>query len=192
MAESTTRHWTVADLEALPDDGWTRYEIIDGVLFEMHAASNDHNESGGLTIGELWAWNRQTGLGSVLMVPGLIFSEDNNVIPDIVWVSHERRKEMEGGDRKLHGGPELVVEILSPGAENAHRDRETKRALYARWRVDEYWILDPEQRAVSVDRHNGADLLLVATLGPADTLTSPVLPGFAVAVARLFPTVSHA
>ena len=190
MAESPTRHWTVADLAALPDDGWTRYEIIDGVLFEMHAAGNSHNEAEGLTTYELIAWNRVLGLGTVLPVPGLIFSDDSNVIPDIIWVSHQRRAQLEQADDKLHGGPELVVEILSPGAENERRDRETKRALYARRGVEEYWVLDPERRTVSVYRRGGDDLPLVATLGPAETLTAPVLPGFAVLVARLFPSAA--
>lgn len=188
MAEPATRRWTLADLETLDDqDGWIKYEIIDGELFELHAASNEHNETGSLTCSELVVWNRSSGLGSVIIAPGLIYSDDNNCIPDVIWVSHARRTEWERADGKLHGSPELVVEIMSPGTENARRDREIKRGLYARRGVDEYWILDPATRTVSVYRHTGSDLPLVATLGPADTLTSPVLPGFAVIVARLFP-----
>ncbi len=188
MAEPQVRRWTLADLETLPDyDGWVRYEIIDGELFESRVAGNPHQETCALASGELGVWNRQAGLGSVLIGPGLIFS-DNNTIPDLVWVSHARRAALEQADDKLHGGPELVVEVLSPGAENERRDREVKLGLYSRRGVDEYWLLDPAARTVSVYRRSQDALALVTVLGEAGTLTSTLLPGFAAPVARLFPT----
>src|SRR5215213_7377526 len=188
MAESRVRRWTLADIEALPDDGgWTRYEIIDGELYVSRAPSDEHQDATTSACGELYIWNRQTGLGSVLQGPGLIFSDDNNTIPDVIWVSRVRRTALEQADGKLHGGPELVVEVLSPGAENERRDREIKLALYARRGVEEYWILDPAARTVSVYRRVGEELAFVATLGAEAMLTAPVLPGFAVSVARLFP-----
>jgi Uma2 family endonuclease len=190
MAEPQVRRWTLADLDTLPDhDGWIRYEIIDGELFESHAAGNQHQETCALTNTELGLWNRRAGLGSVLIGPGLIFSDDNNTIPDVVWVSHARRAALEQADDKLHGGPELVVEVLSPGAENERRDREVKLGLYSRGGVDEYWLLDPAARTVSVVYRRGeAALALVAVLDDAGTLTSPLLPGFSAPVAHLFPT----
>lgn len=188
MAESGVRRWTLADLEALPDDGgWTRYEIIDGELLIVHALDDVHQEICGCCHGLLWVWNRDAQLGKVLFGPGLIFADDDNCIPDVVWVSHERYAEIwQASDRKMHGGPELVVEVLSPGAENERRDREAKLALYSRHGVDEYWLLDPAALTVSVFRRAGNALALTAVPGQDDTLTSPVLPGFSVLVARLF------
>jgi Uma2 family endonuclease len=188
MADPQVRRWTLADLESLPDqDGWIKYEIIDGELFELHAAGNEHQETCALTTTELVVWNRQTGLGSVLAAPGLIFSDDDNTIPDIVWVSHARRAALEQADNKLHGGPELVVEVLSPGPENERRDRDVKLRLYGRRGVDEYWLLDPPARTVTVYRSADDVLTLVAVLDAAATLTSPLLPGFAAPGSRLFP-----
>ena len=188
MAEPRVRRWTLADLDLLPDDGgWTRYEIIDGELFTVHAPGNEHQDVTTRSSFELFAWNRQAGLGVVLVGPGLIFDGENNTIPDVVWVSHARRAALQQADDKLHGGPELVVEVVSPGPENERRDREVKLRLYARRGVDEYWVLDPAARTVTVYRRVGDDLALGATLGPDATLTSPLLPGFAVRVARFFP-----
>jgi Uma2 family endonuclease len=135
--------------------------------------------------GRLDAWSVETGAGLAAGAPGLIFAEDDDVAPDLVWISQARLAAfLRGG--KLHGAPELVVEVLSPGATNRERDRGTKRKLYARRGVDEYWIVDWERWTVTVYRRAGADLALVATLGAGSTLTSPLLPRWALPLDQLF------
>jgi Uma2 family endonuclease len=59
--------------------------------------------------------------------------------------------------------------------------------LYSRRGVREYWIVDRYLKTVEVYRRTAsADLALVATLNEHDTLTSPLLPGFALPVAQIF------
>jgi len=103
-----------------------------------------------------------------------------------VWVSRERLAGLLDDAGHLQGAPELVIEILSPGSTNERRDRETKLALYSRYGVVEYWLLDWRTRIILVYRRAESKLALVERLGAADTLTSPLLPGFNVAIARLF------
>ena len=67
-----------------------------------------------------------------------------------------------------------------------HRDRDAKLKLYSRRGVLEYWIADWQQRLIEVYRREGGDLHPVATLGGADSLESPLLPGFSCKVAQLF------
>jgi Uma2 family endonuclease len=190
MAKPEVQRWTLADLDVFLDDGgWTRYEIVDGELLVSEVPDNLHQEVTTLATFELGNWNCQTMLGTTLVFPHLIFDDENNTIPDVVWVSDARRHALEQADDKLHGAPELVVEVLSPGPENERRDREAKLGLYARRGVVEYWVLDPATRTVSVYRRMGDDLALTATLDPAATLTAPVLPGFSARVAHLFPEV---
>ena len=186
MAESRAVRWTIADVEALPDDEWKRYELIDGQLHVSTAPGNDHQAVCARCVIDLGIWNNQTSLGVVLVGPGLIFGEADGVIPDVVWVSHARLAAIEGPDRHLHGAPELVVEVFSPGAANERRDRETKLALYSRHSVDEHWIVDWRAQTVAVYRRHETQLRLVATLGRGETLTSPLLPGFSLPVVRLF------
>lgn len=186
MAEpQLAERWTVADLELFPDDG-QRYEIVDGELFVSRAAHHKHQAVGSRCIWALVDWNRSTELGQVLMTPGLIFSDADAVIPDVVWVSHERLARLEDDAGHLRGAPELVVEVLSPGALNERRDREAKRKLYSAYGVQEYWIIDWQARTVAVYRRQRARLQLIATLSNDDTLTSPTLPGFSLTVAQLF------
>jgi Uma2 family endonuclease len=122
----------------------------------------------------------------VLSEPGVIFSRHDAVEPDVAWLRLARRAAIEAADGHLHGAPELVVEVLSPGAANERRDREVKRDLYARHGVNEYWILDWRAQTASIYRRVGDALPLVVTLGREDVLTSPLLPGFAVTVRDLF------
>src|SRR5918911_189456 len=133
--------WTTADLELLPQDS-TLYEIIDGELF-MSKQPHWHHQATCFNIGvELKNWSRASGLGQVSGSPGVLFSESDNVAPDVVWISNERLAALMDEAGHLTGAPELVVEVLSPGPLQERRDREAKLKLYESRGVQEYWIVD--------------------------------------------------
>jgi len=175
---------TSADLANFADDD-KRREIIDG---ELYVSTQPHwyHQVLCIRLGRfLDTWCDESGSGQVAVAPGLIFAEDDDVVPDVVWASQERlTRILEGG--KLYAAPELVIEVLSPGKKNIARDRETKLKLYARRDADEYWIADWPRHAIEIYRRDGATLALAATVGPGDTLMTPLLPGFSVAIDRLF------
>jgi Uma2 family endonuclease len=123
------------------------------------------------------------------LAPGLIFAEDDHVAPDVVWISRERLAAALEPDGRLHGAPEIVAEVLSPGSGNERRDRQTTRKLYARRGVQEYWIVDWRKRQVEVFRRAEATLQQTATLFAEADLTSPLLPGFACGVEALFASL---
>ncbi|HJQ25396.1 MAG TPA: Uma2 family endonuclease [Blastocatellia bacterium] len=183
---ATTIRWTSADLEKLPHDEMNRYEIIEGELFVSKTPHTYHQlvcmNAGAL----LKAWNDKTGSGLTMGAPGVIFSEDNDVIPDVVWISKARFQAALGAGGHLYQAPELVIEVLSPGSQNTRRDRELKLKLYSRCGVDEYWIMDWPTRRVEVFRRTEASLQLVSTLDAGDTLTTPLLAGFAAQIASFF------
>ncbi len=184
---ATALGMTIHDLEGFPtplDD--QRYELIDGELYVSTQPHWRHQSGAANVISLLWSWNRQSGAGMVIDAPGVIFANDTAVAPDVVWVSAERLDAVLGEDGKLHAAPDLIVELLSPGAENERRDRETKLSLYSRQGVREYWIVDWQRRALQVYRRREARLELVATLLADDVLQSPLLPGFAVQIGDLF------
>ena len=183
---STSQRYTSADLECLPDIPGVRYEIIDG---ELHVSKQPHLEHQytNLMAGHvLVEWSRRTGQGVTLIAPGLVFAQDQDVAPDLVWVSHARLAQARDQAGHLRLAPELVVEVLSPGSVNERRDRELKLRLYSRQGVQEYWILEYLVRRVRVYRRAEAALQLVATLEDGDELTTPLLPGFRCAVAELW------
>jgi Uma2 family endonuclease len=185
MSTVAERRFTSADLELLQHDN-KRYEIIDGELYVSTQPSWDHQELG-LRIGAaLQGWSDHARAGRVSPAPGIIFSEDNDVAPDVVWVSNERLAGTLDSAGHLHTAPELVVEILSPGPKNERRDRNAKLDLYSRRGVNEYWIADPRHSTIEVYRRQDAALHLIATLQIGDTLETPLLPGFSAPLDQLF------
>ena len=175
---------TIADLDAMPDDG-NRYEIIEGELFVSRSPFLTHQRVSGNLFVRISNCLAQNPIGEVLTTPGVIFSEFSAVIPDIVFFSNERRAEIASGER-ITGAPDLIVEIVSPGSENEQRDRVAKRQLYGKYGVKEYWIVDPLQRTIEVYSLAGRNLKLQTVLREQDELTTSLLPGFSCRVADIF------
>jgi Uma2 family endonuclease len=167
---------TVEDLDAMPEDG-NRYEVIEGELFVSRAPGLPHQLVTANIVHQLMTYLDNNPIGRILPTPGLIVSQFSGVIPDLVFYSHARGKEIIANDR-LNAAPEIVIEILSPGRENIARDRVAKRQLYAKHGVSEYWIVDSENRAVEVYRLANQSLELAAVLKDDQEITSPSLPGF--------------
>jgi Uma2 family endonuclease len=179
------RRWTSADLELLPDNG-VRYEIIDGELFMAKQPHWHHQKTCGNIYQELNHWSQASELGQPSINPGILFSEMDDVVPDVVWISNQRLQVLLNEAGHLTGAPEVVVEVLSPGATNERRDRQAKLKLYETQGVQEYWIVDWRLRQMEVYRRDRGLLRLVATLLAEDEITSPLLPGFVCRVGRFF------
>jgi Uma2 family endonuclease len=179
-------HWTVDLLQQMPRLEGERYEIIDGELHVTTQPHTMHQVTASNVCFELNQWSRETGLGRAISAPGLVYADNLAVAPDVVWISRARFAVIVGDDGKLHGSPELVVEVLSPGKANAERDRETKLALYSRYGVHEYWIVDWQAMTLDVYRREEDALKLVQSLQTGDALTSPLLPGFSCIIGRFF------
>jgi Uma2 family endonuclease len=185
-----TQHWTLPDLELLPDDG-SRYEIIDGELYVSKQPDMQHQIVCTKIASLLYLWSEQSQLGLAISTPGIIFTNDNAVVPDVVWISNERYATALQADGKFHSCPELVIEVLSPGSENNRRDREIKLKLYSRRGAKEYWIVSWQERSLEVYRRQEGLLELDMTLDETDTLQSPLLPGFTCQIGQLFTQVAR-
>ncbi|UBF30201.1 Uma2 family endonuclease (plasmid) [Kovacikia minuta CCNUW1] len=188
MQSTTTNpiRWTIADLVIFEGDRANRYEIIDGELFVTRAPDWRHQAICGNIVTLLKLWSDQSGLGQAAINPGIVFSESDNVIPDVVWASHERLEQLLDEAGHLTAAPELVVEVLSPGKANERRDREAKLKLYSVRGVLEYWIVNFQEQVVEVYRRKNGLLELAATLYRQDELTSPILPGFSSLISKFF------
>ncbi len=185
MTTNTAPLLTIDDLTALPDDDGNTYELIEGELIVSSAPSLMHQRVIKNLIRELANFLAQTPIGEVFPTPGVIFDRHNSVIPDIVFLTNEQLEQV-GSEAHVKLAPALAVEVVSPGRENARRDRVKKLRVYGKFGVGEYWVADPEARTVEIYRPAGGALALAATLAGDDEITTPLLPGFRRAAAQVF------
>jgi Uma2 family endonuclease len=128
-------------------------------------------------------------LGRVYTAPfDVLLSDFDMVEPDLLYVSHPRMLRQMTEER-LVGAPDLVVEILSKWSRLI--DEGVKLRLYERFGVSEYWVIDPEAETVRVYRLRNRRLEVHAELSrekgtPVAALSTPLLPGLNIQLARLF------
>ena len=126
---------------------------------------------------------RLLGLGELFIAPfDVILSVTNVVQPDLFFISNARSHIIT--EDNIRGAPDLVVEILSPST--AGYDRMTKRDLYARHGVGEYWLIDPYAKTATVLILGANGYNTHAIYGKGDILTSPTLAGFSLNMSDLF------
>lgn len=176
---------TVSDLGALPEDG-QKYELIGGSLYVSRAPHIQHQLAISNITGRFYAYLSENFIGRIVPGPGVIFTEYDAVIPDLVFLSNESYGRIISPEGKLKAAPELAIEILSAGADNVRRDRVVKRKLYGEHGVKEYWIVDVLTLSVEVYRLQGSGLELIETRKVGDAVTSPLLPNFKLQVADIF------
>lgn len=103
-----------------------------------------------------------------------MFSDINVVQTDVLFISGKRTSIIQ--EAYIAGAPDLAVEVLSPS--NKDRDLKAKRALYSRFGVREYWIVDPRARTIEQLVYKDRGLVTVAVVPENGTLAATVLPGF--------------
>jgi len=185
MAAYTEPPLTIADLDATPDDG-NRYELIEGDIFVSSSPTIFHQSILTRILVAFALYLIEHPIGEIIPGLGIVFDDFNGVIPDLLFLTHERKKHIVENGR-LKAAPEIVIEILSPGTANERRDRHQKRKLYSVRGVHEYWIVDPETRSIELLRkRKEGGLEVVANLQCGDELTSPLLPDFRLRVEPLF------
>lgn len=179
--------FTNDDVVRLATDETCRYELIGGEIIVSTAPRFIHQLLSMRISEQFLDYLKKNPLGYILTTPGLIFSEFDGVIPDLIFITHERCDEIlheESG--KFHGAPELVIEILSPGRANARRDLQIKRELYEFFAVPEYWVIKPQEKQVETFRRGKDGLTENRIFEQNEILSSPILPKFKLKIRNLF------
>ena len=178
MALTHRRRMTADEFLSLPPDD-TKTQLIDGELVELTDARLRHTRIVVHLVHALTLWtDEHPGVGEAGIGCNWRMDDANVFIPD-VWFLRQGR--LPDGDRVwLDGAPDLAVEVRS---ESTWRfDRGRKKDLYLA-RGAEVWLVDTAEDAVAVHRADHAHPL---TLGRGATLTTPLLPGFALDLTTLF------
>lgn len=175
---------TYEDYLLFPDDG-KRHELIDGNHVVTPAPNTKHQRVSRNLLTALASYVRTHGGGEVFDAPyDVVLAEDNVVQPDLVFVTSARSHIVT--EANLQGAPDLAVEILSDATRK--KDELTKRKLYERFEVREYWIIDPDLETVKVFRKEKEAFVRAAELSKEthDTLSTPLIPDLRIPLAEIF------
>ena len=175
--------WTYDHYAALPDDG-KRYEIINGVLYMAPPSPSGWHQKSVIRLSHyLFDHVELNGYGQVFVAPFDVELTPGTVVqPDVCVLLNESSEKYIIS--RIIGGPDLVIEVLSPS--NALFDRQEKYQAYAHAYVKEYWIADPISRTIEVFLLEKDTYQSIGIFGGEQTLLSRVLPDFSIPVKLLF------
>lgn len=178
----TGHRMTYEEYCLVPDDGM-QLEVIDGELIRTPSPTPRHQEVLGHLACDLFDYVEAKDLGEVYMGPlDTILDEFNVVRPDILFISKERLEAI--AKEWILGPPDVVVEILA--RTTIDKDRQKKFDLYSRFGVQEYWIVDPEMKAIELYCQGKEGLELARRFSAEETFESRLLAGFRLAVSSIF------
>ena len=181
--------YTYADL--LEWDEETRYELYDGDPVALASPTPDHQRVVRQMLVQIEAFISGSGCrGEAFPAPldVRLFEEDGDrpedtttvVQPDLLVVCDKDKLDRHG----VHGAPDFVLEVTSP---STHRnDLYVKFSLYRRAGVREYWIVDPEAKAVQTfTLEDGRYMAQVFTR--TDQAPVRIFPGLTIDLTAVFP-----
>jgi len=183
--KSSGVRFTYDDFVQFPDDG-KRHELIDGEHYVTPSPNLKHQAVLGNLHLLIAGWLVERPIGRVFFAPfDVVFTNVDVVEPDLLYMSNARASEVLTA-ANVQGTPELVVEVGSPTTRR--RDETIKRRLYERTGVTEYWVVDPVLDVVRVYRRTENGFARPAELSTeaGDVLTTPLLPGLELPLARIF------
>jgi Uma2 family endonuclease len=129
--------------KSLPEG--TLAELIDNTIYMSPSPISKHQLILNEINFQLLQFLKKDASGIVFIAPYDVYLDEtsNAVQPDIVVVLEDNRNIIDPNGH-IHGVPDLLVEVLSPG--NKDHDLIKKKDLYERFGVKEYWIIDPETK----------------------------------------------
>lgn len=171
--------FTYEDYLLMPED--RRYELIEGDIYMVPSPTTRHQRIAGRIYRRLTDFAEDRNLGEVLTAPlDVKFSQYDVVQPDLLFVTKERSNILRD---RVEGAPDLLIEILSPDSRS--RDLTLKRKLYFRHGVQEYWIVDPEGKAIEVLSPGQRDFRVAGIYRVGEILQSQLMPDLRIHLAEI-------
>lgn len=186
---TSTKRLTFEEFLAYEEDSDTRYELVDGELVEMPTESPENNRIA-----------RGLFLELAKLIPlALLAYKDTELevsgrratcrVPDLLVHTPESAAALSGASRSIvtrdMPPPALIVEVVSPGSKNRTRDYRYKRTEYAARGIAEYWIVDPQERRITVCEWVDGQYEDKVYAGEAQ-IESTVIPAFELTADRIF------
>ena len=175
---AATTSLTIDDFERLPADAVQQRELVDGELIDVSGNTPLHNIVRDRLLSHLMAWAEAQAAGMVIAEQEYDFL-GNAHGPDVSFFGPEKQTLLDLYKRVQRFVPDLAIEVAS--ASDTYDSLLRKKARYRRAGTTEVWLISAENAEIAI---YGPDHDRILHAG--DTLSSELLPGFAIAVNELF------
>jgi len=188
MTMTGVQRITPEEFRAMPE-GPPFYEYEEGELI-MAASPTPEHQDVVIELGHtLRQFVRQGQMGRVFMEVDVYLPDGRVYIPDLAFLATARLHLLQAGDRKIHGSPDLVVEVTSSMPE---RDRVHKFRIYYDNGVPWYWIVDSTTLAIEEYHATSQGYLRVASVGAGEVFQPQAFPGLTIDLQALLGVNPHA
>ena len=187
MLQTNQKFQTFEDYLAYDDNSDKWYELFNGELIEMPPESGINVQIANrlfLIFALLLGTDQVRGQGLELEVRG----EPRNRYPDLTIIRQEHINLLAKRNtiRLFMPPPLLVVEIVSPGELQRHRDYIAKRRQYEDCTIPEYWIIDPEAENILVLELRNKTYIEVGKFSAENKIKSRQFPQLDLSTSQLF------
>ena len=140
LLKDRTDCFTLEDFNAIPE-GPPYYEYEEGRILLVASTTIDHEDIlDALTI-RVKPFVVQNKLGRMFRAVDVYLPDGRVFIPDMGFLSSAKLNCVSPTDRKIHGAPTLVIEVVSS---DSARDRVHKFKVYFENGVEWYWLITQE------------------------------------------------
>ena len=175
---AATTSLTIDDFERLPADAVRHHELVDGELIDVSGNTARHNIVRDRLLSNLMAWAEAQAAGMVIAEQEYDFL-GNAHGPDVSFFGPEKQTLLDLYKRVQRFVPDLAIEVAS--ASDTYDSLLRKKERYRRAGTTEVWLISGENAEIAI---YGPDHDRILHAG--QTVSSELLPGFAIAVNDLF------
>lgn len=180
----TQGHWSEFEYLAVTEGANRLVEFTDGYVEVLAMPTSSHQRILAFLYEHLKAFVLPGRLGEVLFAALRVrIREGKYREPDLVFISSAHRDRI---GEEYWEGADLVMEIVSNDPESRKRDLIQKPVDYAEGGIPEYWIVDPQEKKITVLTLAGKSYATHGVFTEEASASSVLLPGFTVNVSDVF------
>lgn len=175
----------LAELAALPENRDKKFELIEGVIFEVTTGTPAHGYVILRAARRLLDFAETHQLGEVFTdTVTYELSPEDEFVPDVSFISKERAPSLP--PKRYFIAPDLVVEVLSPSNTLSEILHKVQRYIYFGTKV--VWLIYPDEGLAYIVRRGMEPRFEVEIVEYGGSLEADdVLPGFSLPLATILP-----
>jgi Uma2 family endonuclease len=163
-------------------EGPPNMEFEEGEVIPVPAPTERHQDIM-MSLGHfLKQWVTQRKLGKICPAVDVYLPDGRCYVPDLQYISMVHLDFISPDDQKVHGVPDLAVEITSSDPD---RDRVHKFQVYFDNSVPWYWIVDSENLAIEEYRRTPEGYIRKASVSSGQEFRPGLFPGLVINLAAL-------